>query len=370
MHAHQGFVRAFPALEAMIGGFDSTDMPVVIADARAPGLPIIYTNEAFTTLTGYTAEEAAGRNCRFLQGAGTDPLTVTRIRDAIFAGRPIAADILNYRKDGSPFWNALSLAPVNGEDGRPRFYFSCQLDAGGRRLDLNRLEQDANAMQGEIAAKAQALEISAVAMNQAINEKALLIDELQHRVRNNLQMISAMIGIQIHTLADAPETSALARLHHRVNALCAVHRRLHQPSSPATFDLAEFLSDHVPDVVSAYSDGLVALSITSEPAVLNSASATPLALIFNETVTALLRAMPTGLAGRKLSVELSKSGTAISVTLTGNSGGAPTDDGGSWLKYADHTLIEALVRQAKAAIVWAKIENVIVVEIHIPAEAT
>jgi diguanylate cyclase (GGDEF)-like protein/PAS domain S-box-containing protein len=78
---------------------------------------IIFVNPAFTTLTGYTPEEAIGRNCRFLQGPDTDRETVSEIREAIAAGRSIRREILNYRKDGEPFWNDLMIDPIRDDAG-------------------------------------------------------------------------------------------------------------------------------------------------------------------------------------------------------------------------------------------------------------
>jgi diguanylate cyclase (GGDEF)-like protein len=74
-------------------------------------------NPAFTTLTGYEPEEAVGRNCRFLQGSDTDRETVCEIRDALAAGRSIRREILNYRKDGEPFWNDLMIDPIHDDEG-------------------------------------------------------------------------------------------------------------------------------------------------------------------------------------------------------------------------------------------------------------
>ena len=90
---------------------------VVIADARSGGYPITYVSPGFERLTGYGAGEVLGRNCKLLQGPDTDPGTVRLLSEAIAAGREAYVTLLNYRADGTPFWNELSLAPQRGRDG-------------------------------------------------------------------------------------------------------------------------------------------------------------------------------------------------------------------------------------------------------------
>jgi PAS domain S-box-containing protein len=84
----------------------------VIADATQSDMPLIYITSAFERQTGYTAAETVGRNCRFLQGPETAPEDVAAIRQAIAEARSLTIDVLNYRKDGTPFWNRLRLRPV------------------------------------------------------------------------------------------------------------------------------------------------------------------------------------------------------------------------------------------------------------------
>ncbi len=112
---------------------ESTSEGVVIADCAEPGMPIIYVNSAFTTMTGYSPEEVVGRNCRFLQGPETDPAARQAIRDAVSGETPCKVEILNYRKDGTPFWNELSITPVRDDTGRTTHFIGIQSDVTRRR---------------------------------------------------------------------------------------------------------------------------------------------------------------------------------------------------------------------------------------------
>nr|AML76430.1 putative LOV domain-containing protein [Chaetopeltis orbicularis] len=102
----------------------------VLADPSLPDMPIVHASDAFLELSGYPREEVIGRNCRFLQGPGTDPGEVSRLRAAISADppQPVTVTLLNYRQDGTPFWNSLHVAPIRDADGRVAFFVGVQLD--------------------------------------------------------------------------------------------------------------------------------------------------------------------------------------------------------------------------------------------------
>lgn len=106
---------------------------VVITDSTPPHYPIIFANAAFTTLTGYTMAEAIGKNCRFLQGADTDPTVVQQIHNAIVHTQPITCTIMNYRKDGSCFWNELTINPVFDQQGQLINFIGLQTDVSDRK---------------------------------------------------------------------------------------------------------------------------------------------------------------------------------------------------------------------------------------------
>ncbi len=91
---------------------------VVLVDAVQPDLPIVYVNDGFTRMTGYASAEVLGRNCSFLLGADTDPAAIAAMREALVAQRPLTLELASYRKDGSRFWNLLTLSPMLDRCGK------------------------------------------------------------------------------------------------------------------------------------------------------------------------------------------------------------------------------------------------------------
>ena len=125
---------------------------ILITDASRPDDPILYASPGFERLTGYAAPEIVGRNCRFLQCPETDPATVAQVRQAIREGRPCAVEILNHRKDGTHFWNALSISPIMDAEGRVTHFVGVQADiTERRRLEAQYLQSQKMEAVGRLA---------------------------------------------------------------------------------------------------------------------------------------------------------------------------------------------------------------------------
>lgn len=103
---------------------------VTIADAQAKSFPMVYCDRGFLELTGYSLGEVIGRSCSFLQGEATNPKTVARIRQGLYKDMPEAVDVvvLNYRKDGSSFWNELHIEPIFDDAQRLTHFIGVQKD--------------------------------------------------------------------------------------------------------------------------------------------------------------------------------------------------------------------------------------------------
>lgn len=115
------------SLGAMIA---TSPIAAVISNPRLPDNPIVECNDAFVALTGYEASEVIGRNCRFLAGPGTEDQLTGELREAIRERRPALVEILNYKKNGRAFRNAVLVAPIFGSDGSLEYFLGSQMEVG------------------------------------------------------------------------------------------------------------------------------------------------------------------------------------------------------------------------------------------------
>jgi PAS domain S-box-containing protein len=163
-------------------------MGVSIADMRQPDEPLIYVNNAFTMITGYPRELAVGYNCRFLQGPETDRTEVDRIREAISSGRPYSGELINYRLDGSRFWNRLTLYPVGGTGQKPDFYVSNQ-------VDISHVKQQISLPQDQILRLSQSVDDAQQALAEAVR--------FREAIKSRLEACSGALCVEEEALLQA-----------------------------------------------------------------------------------------------------------------------------------------------------------------------
>ena len=171
MLSEQDFLRIFGKLN---------DMPtaITLADMSQPDAPLIYANPAFSKLTGYDLDDVIGRNCRFLQGDGTNENAVLRLRNAIKSRHQTFNCLLNYRKDGEAFHNMLMLAPIDQHEHR-NFIIGCQYEFRMTpkdieiKLHLDNLNGMASALEPDLGKRWQLFRHGTSARTQSIR---LIVD--------------------------------------------------------------------------------------------------------------------------------------------------------------------------------------------------
>ena len=117
-------------IEVIAASINLTPIATCVTDNRRADNPIIAANNAFFALTGYDRGEVVGQNCRLLAGPATEPEARSALRDAVIDGRPTIVELTNYRKDGTPFRNAVMIAPILDEHGDVVLFYGSQMDVG------------------------------------------------------------------------------------------------------------------------------------------------------------------------------------------------------------------------------------------------
>jgi PAS domain S-box-containing protein len=205
------YLRTKEELRMKDRGLDQAPVGITISDPTRPDNPLVYVSDGFERLTGYDAEWVLGKNCRFLQGKETDPETVATVREAVEQRQPVGVDILNYRKDGTEFWNHLEVAPIY-EDGELVNFVGYQRDITQRK-------------EAELALARQ-------------NDRLeTLAGVLGHDLRNPLQVAFGLLeGVEDERIDEVQ--ASLERIEEIVeDALTLI--RTNSVESPETVDLSE-----------------------------------------------------------------------------------------------------------------------------------
>ncbi|MEZ2239551.1 PAS domain S-box protein [Microcoleus sp.] len=177
----------------------ATSTGIVISDATKPEHPIVYCNPAFESITGYQRQEILGKNCRFLQGIDTDPAALEIIRQALQTQSECQVILKNYRKDGTAFWNALSISPVRDRTGKLTHFIGVQRDITDRKKaeeDLQISEAQSREQATKLAAALQEVKEthSQLVQSDKMSSLGLLIAGVAHEINNPISFISCNLG--------------------------------------------------------------------------------------------------------------------------------------------------------------------------------
>ena len=271
--------RALARTEAEFrASFEGASVGKILTEPESRRL--IRVNQAFSRILGYEPEELLGHTSAEFNWPED------QVSDAVEYARLLSGEIETYvyekryrRRDGSPVWVRVSAALARAPDsGHPVLTVASIEDVDARYK-----------AEAELRAAKQTLEETVEERSAALAQRDLLLREVYHRVKNNLQVVDSLVVLQARQLSDPTAVAALNELRNRIYALGLVHQQLMDSSDLQTFDIAPFLRELSSNILRGGSSGDVALEVRAETLEVGLDFAIPLGMLVTELLTNSLK---------------------------------------------------------------------------------
>jgi PAS domain S-box-containing protein len=220
-----------------------TRMPMLVTDATLPGNPIVFANQAFLDLSGYSMDELLGQDPHFMNGEGTDPEAIRRYQVAIEERRDETLEIRQYRKDGAPFRAMLFASPVDDGQGTVTNHFLSYLDITRRYDAEESLRALASELEVRVAARTGELEAANKRLSALVAEREMLLVEVNHRAKNSLAIAASLLAIQGRRQPDPAVRALFEEAQDRLNAMARVHDLLSKSERAQHIDVSMYVAD-------------------------------------------------------------------------------------------------------------------------------
>ncbi|MDZ7756600.1 PAS domain S-box protein [Rhodohalobacter sp.] len=260
---------------------------------------IIYVNDAFEKITGYSKDEVLGKSIEILNGPKTDPKEIQKIRDSVENIEPCEAEILNYTKDGRTFWNNFSLAPVKDKFGKYTHWIIIGRDVSDYKQNEKELKE-------------------------SIKEKETLLAEIHHRVKNNLAIVSSLMQMQAMNSDSEELNRQLLESVLRIKSMAGIHEQLYQAKNFSKLqfsDSLKSLSENIVDTLQTETD--VELELNLETIELNINQSVPCSLLINEVITNILKHGFTGRSKGRIQIQTHAENNLVTIRITDDGVGLP-----------------------------------------------
>lgn len=430
---------------------NSTDVGITITDANKKDQPIVFVNDGFTKLTGYTREEIIGKNCRFLQEDDRDQDVLKDMRDYIKNGKKGRSILRNYKKDGTPFWNELSIAPIKDKHHEVSHFIGVQNDvtklietqeALKDERDLQQLvtenstdmisrhsldgtylyvtpsseqllgytpeelvgnnafdffhpddfelvdeahkvlyENPGNNETVTVAYRKKTKSgeykwvetVSRASLNPedntiveiqsntrdistrkkheqeleyAVHEKNVLLQEIHHRVKNNLAVISGLLQIQQFETEDEALNKILGNSVSRIKSMALIHEKLYRSKSLSHLEFDDYLKDLISTISRSQThNNNFEIQIESDKTILNVNQGVPCALILNEIISNAIEHAFVGREHGTIWVSLKENGDRITISIKDDGIGIPDGLLEKRRQSMGLTIIQTLIKQ-------------------------
>ena len=264
-----------------------TRMPMLVTDATLPGNPIVFANRSFVKLSGYSMDELLGQDPHFMNGGGTDPEAIRRYEAAILEERDETLEILQYRKDGSPFRAMLFASPIDDGQGTVTNHFLSYLDITRRYDAEESLRTLTSELEERVAARTGELEAANKRLSALVAEREMLLVEVNHRAKNSLAIAASLLAIQGRRQPDPAVRALFEEAQERLNAMARVHDLLSKSEKAQQVDVSVYVGDLCEALRPiTENDDRIRLEAKMEDAILVDAdTAVPLGIVLTELIT-------------------------------------------------------------------------------------
>lgn len=258
---------------------------------------LIYVNETFAKMHGYTAEELCGKNMVILYSE--EHLSPNRLNELKKGGNYTAEEVHHKRKDNTGFPALVSRTLIKDDKENPLFVAVTAVDITKRKQAEDKIKQ-------------------------SLQEKEILLREIHHRVKNNLQIISSLLSLQSRYIKDKKDLEMIEESQDRIRSMALIHEKLYQSENLADIDFDDYITDMVNRLIQLHGAGDITLTIDAGTVSLGIDAAIPCGLIINELVSNCLKHAFSGGKG-EIRILLHSVNGHIELVVSDNGVGVPED---------------------------------------------
>ncbi|RPI17820.1 MAG: PAS domain S-box protein [Ignavibacteriae bacterium] len=255
--------QAEAQLRKLFQGVQQSPASIIITDLKGN---IEYVNPSFTKVSGYEAEEVKGKNPRILKSGYTKDEDYKKMWDTISAGNEWKGVFNNKRKNGELFWESASISPIKDESGKTTHFLAVKEDITEQKIKDEKLLS-------------------------SLKEKEVMLREIHHRVKNNLQIISSLLKLQSSYVKDPISYEYFTISQNRVKSMALIHQQLYRSTDLSQINFGDYLEKLTNNLINAYgiNDKRISFGIQAEDVFLEIDTAIPCGLIINELVSNSLK---------------------------------------------------------------------------------
>lgn len=296
---------------------------VIIADSTGV---IEYVNPKYTTVSGYSRDEVVGTHMRQSQTKYLPPEEIEHAYKLLNSGQEWQGEFFNKKKDGSYYWVSSHISPLVNAEGQITHFIDVEEDITGRK----QVEEQLRA---------------------SLKEKEVLLMEIHHRVKNNLQIVSSLLSLQSANISNERDMDVFRACQDQVRSMALIHEKMYMSRDLAVIEFGNYarsLSDYL---VRTYNTGYrIRINVVAEQVFLDANYAVPCGLILNELITNSLKyAFPESHTG-EITVVLRTEGDKVTMIVSDNGIGLPESVGSKKEKTMGISLVNDLVRQIDGTI--------------------